>query len=436
MKCRKGKSDGTQVASFLVIIALFIVAYMLLIPDDEREELLDLDSGNGNGDTDGTKEDAIYLLSESPGSVSPYEKEDFEIDLNDIALYSRLDSETDNLIGSVKVSKSLFGGKSKTLYFKIDSLSDLNNINLFFFVKEGSGGLYIKFNGHSIFEGAVDSGDIPIDLPVSYAKEDNEVEIGVVSSGLFGNSYSLSSVYVKRIYDRERTKSTRTFKLSSSEKAGLKDKSQLEYYVNCLDLYGIQGVLHIKLNDRTLSKENVICGSGIRTKSISESSLKSGTNVLTFEIDRGDYSIEGLKISIKTSEKDYPDFNFELSDDYYEDVTECDDDVCLEDCKEECRNDCDDYDDYVDCRDDCYGDCESECGVSCNKHIILEFKFENDEDRKEAIITVNQKQFSLDTRKDSYSRDISEYINRGSNYIKIIPKVGFDIHSLYVYIED
>jgi hypothetical protein len=434
MKYRKGKSDGAQVASFLVIIALFIIAYILLISGEERKELLGLDNDDKT-DFDYTKEDNFYLLSTSPGAVSPYEKDKFEVELNDIRLFSKLESETINLIDNVKVSKSLLNEKSKTLYFKLDSLSDLRNLNLFFFVKEGSGKLYIEFNGHGIFEGDVDSGDIPIDLPVNYAKESNELKIGVINSGLFGNSYSLSSVYVKKVFDRQRKKTTRLFKLSSAEKAGLKDKSQLEYYINCLNLGEIQGVLTIMLNDRMLSKENIICGTGIQTKKIDEHSLKSGTNVLSFEIDRGDYSIEGIKINIETSEQRYPEYNFEIDDEQYEDIKECEDGSCMDDCKKNCRDDCDGADDYTDCRDACYEYCEDECDVLCDKHLILELKFKNDEDKKEATITVNKKRFSFNTKKDSYSRDISEYINRGSNYIKIIPKVGFEIDSLYVYIE-
>ena len=336
MKYRKGKSDGAQVASFLVIIALFIIAYMLLISDEEREKILDLD-GKDKDDFDYEKEDVLYLLSTSPGAVSPYEKDEFEIELNDMELFSRLEYDTISLADNVKVSKSLLSEKSKTLYFSLDSLSDLRNLNLFFFVKEGSGRLYIEFNGHNIFEGEIDSRDIPIDLPTNYAKESNELKIGVVDSGLFGNSYSLSSFYVKKIFDKERKKATRLFKLSSAEKAGLKDKSQLEYYINCLDLSGIQGVLTITLNDRTISKENVICGAGIKTRSISEHSLKTGTNVLGFEIDRGDYSIEGIKINIETSEKRYPKYSFEVSDEQYEDIKECDDDECMKDCKKDCR---------------------------------------------------------------------------------------------------
>lgn len=436
MKHRKGKSDGAQVASFLVIIGLFIMAYMLLISDEERKEILELESDNDRDFDYDSKEGAVYLLSTSPGAVSPYEKDEFEIELNDIQLYSRTDSETINLIDSVKISRSLLSERPKILYFKLDSLSDLQNLNLFFFIKEGSGKIYIDFNGHSIFEGEIDSRDIPIDLPVNYAEENNELKIGVVNSGIFGNSYSLSSVYVKKVFDRERKKTTRLFKLSSAEKAGLKDKSQLEYYINCLTLGGLQGVLTINLNGRTLSKENIICGSGVKTQRISENSLKEGTNVLTFEIDRGDYSIEGLKVSIETSEKDYPQYDFEISEDDYENIKECDDNECMDDCKEDCRDDCDDADDYTDCRDACYEYCEDDCDVRCDKHLILEFKFENDEDDKKATITVNKKQFSINTQKSSYSRDISEYINRGSNYIKIIPKIGFEIESLYVYIED
>jgi len=434
---KRGKvADGTQVASFLIIIGLFIMAYMLLVDKEAREDILDISSDEDSKDYDREKEDFLYLLSTSPGEVSPYERDDFKIGLNDVKLFSRLESETINLVDNVRISKSLLSEKSKTLYFKLDGLDDLSSLNLFFFVKEGKGKIYIKFNGHNVFEGEVDSGDIPISLPVSYAKESNELEIGVASSGLFGNSYSLSSIYVKKVFDRQRERASRSFKLSSSEKAGLKDNSKLEYYINCLNLGDIQGVLKVELNERTIVKENVVCGSGLRTKQLSEGSLESGTNILTFEIDRGDYSIEGIEINVETSEKRFPEYNFEISDEEYEDVKSCGDDDCMDDCKEDCRDYCDAYDDYADCRDDCYDDCEDECDLICDKHLILELKFENDEDKKEATITVNKKQFSINTRQDSYSRDISEYINRGSNYIKIIPKIGFEVNSLYVYIEE
>ena len=42
MKSRK--AQATSVATFVVILALFMLAYVLLLPEDQRDELIDKES--------------------------------------------------------------------------------------------------------------------------------------------------------------------------------------------------------------------------------------------------------------------------------------------------------------------------------------------------------------------------------------------------------
>jgi len=432
---KKGQSEeGIRVATFLVIIALFIIGYVLLISDEAREDLgVELDSSSSGDDYYDNEESrrGITLLSTSPGEVSPYEKDEFDINLGTIKLYSDVGSDIEVLSDNLVVSKTLFKSTTRNLNFNINDLADLKNLNLFFFVRKSDGNLFVEFNGHEIFEGEVGANDVPIDLPLNYVEERNTLKIGMSGLGLFGSSASLGSVYIKKSYDKERKRDTATFQLSSTDKSGLKD-SELEYFANCLD--DEDGILTITLNERILSKRQIICNTRPRTIELNDVDLRKGVNVLVFEIDRGGYELEDVKVAVTTSEKRYPEYNFDVDDDLYEDVKDCEDAECLDDCKDDCRDDCRDYRDYSDCLDDCYNDCDDECeDLTCITGLILEFTFENDDERKEATVTVNKKMFTIDTTRGTYVKDVSEYINRGANYIKIIPKVAFDIEALEVY---
>jgi len=390
MKSRK--AQATAVATFVLILALFMLAYVLLLPEEERQELIDGDeSDDEDEDEEGEGQNLLYT---SPGLVYTYEKNELSIPVSPVSLYAKTEEEVKELAAKITVSKSWFSDNPETLTFSIDDKDSLKESQLFFFVNSGEGTIYIKFNGYTVFEGEIGSTDSPINLPIDRVRTSNILKIGLVSGDFSGDSYTLSSISIKKKYKSEKSSEQRNFHLTSGEKAGLK-KATMTYFVNCLKIDPKeQGDLTVTLNGRELFTEHVFCDAGTQTQSLNKAYLISGRNILEFKITKGEYNVEGIEMELETKEKYYPQYNFELSDDGYEDI-------------------------------------EDE-----EKDVFMLFKFPDDEDRKKATITINEYQVSFDTYDASYKRKISSYLERGTNYIKIIPKVNFEINSLKVYITE
>lgn len=71
-------------------------------------------------------------------------------------------------------------------------------------------------------------------------------------------------------------------------------------------------------------------------------------------------------------------------------------------------------------------------GLKSGLSVILNMKFTNDYDRKEADIYINGRLTRLDTNGAVYQRDISQFVEPGSNAIEIVPFSVLDIRELSV----
>jgi hypothetical protein len=69
-------------------------------------------------------------------------------------------------------------------------------------------------------------------------------------------------------------------------------------------------------------------------------------------------------------------------------------------------------------------------------HIIVEFKFTERGDNKEAIFYVNGHKHGFDTREDTYTKQIDLDVEPGTNSIRLIPKSNLDIRDLVIKIKE
>ncbi|MBM3199841.1 hypothetical protein FJZ53_02800 [Candidatus Woesearchaeota archaeon] len=392
MKARKAQATG--IATFIFVLALFMLVYILLLPEKDRQDLLDIKNETSSSSEE-TAEGQQNLLYTSPGQVYTSEKNELNIPINSVSLFAKTEDTVNELATKITVSKSWFSDKKEILTFKIDDPEVLEKLQLFFFVNSGEGMIYVQFNGYTVFEGEISSSDSPISLPLDRAKKTNLITIGMSSGDFAGDKYSLSSVAIKQSAKSEKNIEGRTFQLTTGEKAGLK-KASLTYFVNCAKVDPeAQGDLSITLNGKELLTERVFCDAGTQVHTLSSNYFAEGRNSLEFKINKGEYTIEGIEINVETRDKYYPQYNFELSDEDYEATREDGD-----------------------------------------KDAYIIFKFPSKEDRKKAAVTINEYQVSFDTQEDSYERKISSYLERGTNYIKIVPKLSFEISSMKVYVTD
>lgn len=377
----KRGQDAGGVAIFVILLAIFIIIYVLLAPVEERERLLGIEEGVTEEKEIGNEQ---VILSVEPGKVTALEKSEYSININPISLYSRIEEESIKLADSLKIAKGLFKEEFKSLSFTLDK--DVEELKLFFFIKSGKGDLIIELNGNIVYEGKITSTDVPIDLPKTYLRKNNILKF---KTGFF-DKYELINLNLKQWYKTQKTKSVRTFELTSSEKTNLR-KIKLNYLITCISVKE-QGRLKIYLNRRLISDDYVRCDVGVLTQDLSPDYFVAGTNTLDFEIDKGDYELMDMELKIESVEKFFPKYYFELESDVYEDIEKDKSDIFLE--------------------------------------LFLE-----ETGQKKATIALNKEFLDLNTKGDYYTSDISDYIRRGSNTIKIVPAVDFEIEEMTIFLK-
>ena len=418
MKYKKGGTEPAgDIAALILLILLSTVIYIVLIPPAEREALLGTDNETTGKTPTGISAEQT-LLSASPGQVHPFKKGTIRKEITPVSLFTKVEDKIVNLATSLTVSKSPFSEQVRQLSFRVDDINNLDSAKLFFFIKDASGEIFIELNGNIIYEGKLASENVPILLPTSSLKANNIIRFG--TKNLFWSEYVLSDIYAKTSYLYENTQVKRTFEISTREKSNI-EKAKFEYYINCLGKE--QGILSVILNSKLLTDDYIVCGIGKRTLEISSRDLVLGTNVIEFRVDKGNYDIEALELVMDVGEKVFPAYNFEITNEIYKNVFNS----CYVDCESDCNDDCGSD-------TSCFSTCISDCTDTCDRvNVILEMTFSGDE-RKKAAITINEFEISMNTQSSEYVRVISDYIRRGDNVIKIVPKSDFDIGSLQIFV--
>ncbi len=420
-KNKKGiDTPGSDVAALILLIGLFILAYILLLPPSTRDDLLQ--SNNGKPiPQDGSTLEGLTILNAKPGDVHAFERNVAVRDLAPATLFTRVQTETINLGTRIEVKKTFFSETSKTFSFTLEEPQDISTAKLFFFIEEGDGTLLVELNGQTIFEQAAGANDIPVALPTHLLQQSNTLTISV--RGRFWESYHLRDLNLKIEQQFDNTQVTRTFDLSSKERNAL-EKATLSYFLNCMSLQH-QGQLSIELNGRILRSDYVVCDVKEQTLSLPLQNLRTGTNTLTLSIDQGDYQLEDFVLILRTGDAIYPSYNFEVDDDVYDTLFN----TCFISCQDDCYRHCDND-------NDCFDLCIDDCDIGCRRgDAVLEMRF-GDDNIKKGAITINEYQINFNTNKVLYSRSITDALRRGDNVIKIIPKSDFEITDLTITVID
>ncbi|MDP6641982.1 MAG: hypothetical protein QGF74_01200 [Candidatus Nanoarchaeia archaeon] len=431
MKNKKGDA-GTNIAALVLIIGLFILLFMVFIPQDLREELL---PGTSTGTSRRTDDRDTFtgaekvLLSSFPGEVSPFENVATLKELTPALLYSRLEKETIDLSNTITLDKNLFTEVDRTFNFDLADINNIEKLELFMFVLEGEGDLRIEINGEIAFDDSLDTSKVPVRLSTNTLRNKNKLRF-VSSRGFLSDEYKLNDIKLIITRKLENKVAVREFSITDKEKNGLDDVT-LAYFVNCLSLKE-QGTLNVNLNNRLLFNDFVFCDSGLNIIDVSPDRVKSGLNRLEFKIDRGDYQLDDIEVELLIGEQDFPKYNFRIEDEDFDESTGlCGRgfDRCIRKCDFDCSSDS--------CFDRCTNDCEFEFDCRKNSDIILrlDFKEEREGKIKRANIAINEETIAFDVVDSSYERDISPFINRGDNVIKIVPKTSFEIERLTVFLD-
>ena len=394
MKAKAQSSTG--VATFLALLGLIIIFYILFLPPADRERLL---SGkepapSGGGEVAPTDIPAmpkeVIIITEKPGILDYQGSTEFEHSLPAFTLFKTTNAYELLRENAFYVKNGWFDKKSKEVAFSIENLENTNNVMLSFGVKKSRGPLSIFLNNKLIFEGIVTGETRPIILNKGSLAKDNVLyfEVGSVDWKFWTtNEYYIESMLITGdITDLSRQASQNVFFLSDEEGRNLK-RAVLKFNPNCRPAE--TGILTVMVNNRNLFNGIPDCGV-LNSIEMSPGLISSGSNNLIFATSEGSYLIDQIKVVTELEEVIYPTYYFELVPEDFDAV------------------------------------------VNGFLRLILSLEFLNDGEQKRLEVYVNGHKTFAETKGGLWEKDISLFTRPGSNYIKLMPKVDTEIVTLQV----
>lgn len=388
---KKGQAAGA--ATLVGIIAALIVLYILIIPAEEREKILEGESSDSSS-SKSNKNLTLFEL-ENPKKFMPLDTNEFEQLIPNVNIVVWEEGTELKRIDSLYASKSLFGENTATTNFELINLEDAENLLLNFKVDESKGRLKITLNSEEIFNQEISSVNIePIQLKNGIKQGTNTLIFTVSSPGASfwrTNEYSIKELTVTaNMLRRESEESRNSFILASAEKENM-EKVRFKFVPAC-NIKEV-GKLDIWINNYNLYSAIPDC-SYLTAIDFSPSYLVTGENILRFSTERGRYLLEQIKITSELKEIELPVYYFQLTEDEYAHV----------------KNE--------------------------SKNVTLYMKFADSIESKEADIMVNGNLIRLSQDEREFTRNINRYVEEGNNAVKVEPEEAIDVAEFKITLVD
>ena len=381
-KMQKRAQGGINAAILVALLTVFIIAYILFLPEDEREAILE---GESISSSSGVKPKTITLLQESVGRLDPIENVR-DKELPNINIFETTNAKVLETFAPVTVRNGWFEKKTRELAFNVKDPENANNVLLTFTAPIRKGILSISLNGALIYEFRVPGINVdPIRIRKGLLQEQNTLAFSVSSvGGKFWtvNEYSLENIkIVGDISDVSKQESQNVFSLSDKEVANI-EKAEMRFSPFCISEAKV-GVLELTLNDQIAYSAIPQCGE--RTKVDLPVAALEAQNSVLFKTSKGSYSIEQIKLTF--TEKDTPEtvFFFEVNETTFDDIKNGTFDV------------------------------------------FLKIEFVDEEETKRADLDINDRFIRIDQTKKLFERNLNSLIEDGNNFIKIIPREILDV---------
>ena len=376
----KKAQTGTSAATLIAVITGMIVLYILFLPADIREDLLE---GNATGTSGGSSDTHLNrtLLVEHPGTMNKLEFREYDHYIPSVNLYTRTGANVLKKVSSVYVVNNVFDSKSASFNFEVPDLDNTENILISFSLKQHEGRLIVFVNGYEVMNTEITKSNIePLQIEKSFLKEDNLVEFMVSSVGWAfwkTHAYTIENIQVTAdVTDVSEQQSRNVFMVSDTEKMNIK-AVKLKFLPDCTP--GSVGVLEAYINGRSVYSAVPDCGL-LRPVEFSKEYIKEGENNVAFRTDKGRYLIDQISVETELKAVVYPTYYFEISDDEYNDI------------------------------------------VDGNLDVNLTLKFLGDVDeQKNGKVYVNSHLTSFDVYSNDWHRNIKNNVRKGNNGIKIEP---------------
>lgn len=388
IKNKKGEEgpSGSAAGTLVGIITLLFIFYILFLPPAERESLL-----ADENETGATGAEEEILLQAAIGRMEIVPQNGTEHYIPNIYLQETKSAQILASINPFTIKKTITSSEKKNFSFGIADPANIENVMLTFTATKREGVLRIKFNDYEIFEGEVtQQNPAPIPISKNNLKESNTILFEIIGFGLPPKEYSFSDAkIIGDAVDVTRMKSTETFPISDAEYYNL-DRAWLEYYPTC-DQFSV-GKLDLSFNDKVLFSGVPSCDSPSR-QDLFQEDVKPGKNMITIQLSKGNIGLEQMKLkAILKPTKGFSDF-FTITDELYADVK------------------------------------------SGSRRIALEIKFIDDGKIKNAQINTNGRLDIIEQRTPVFTRDLSNVIVKGNNYVEIMPRTELNIVKLEIKAE-
>ncbi|MBU0980614.1 MAG: hypothetical protein KJ709_07430 [Nanoarchaeota archaeon] len=390
------KAQASGAAALIALIALFVLLYILFLPAELREDLLGEPTLDGDDNDDNSGEVRINrtLVKESPGLLDEMAFKEYDHIMSTVTLYTTTSASVLKQANSLYIKNGVFDRQDSTLTFRIDDLDVLENVMLSFIAKRHSGTLKVSLNGHLIYESKLEQQNVePIVLEKEYMANDNDLVFSVSSVGWAfwkTNEYELQTVQVTSdVSDISGQESKNIFLVSTTEKHNL-DKAKIRFVPECS---GTVGRLRVYVNNNNVFDSVPDCGSPV-LQEFSPGYLEAGENRVVFRGEGGRFIIDQIMVHTDLKELAFPTYFFDLSDDEFRDIE---------------KNE---------------------------KTVNMTLRFIEDEELKKADIYTNGRRTQLYTHDLTWSRNLDNSLEEGSNGIKIEPDGTLEAVELRVILYD
>ncbi len=388
IRARGAQASGTGAAVLIAIIAALIVVYILFLPPETREQLLE--GGQPGQGTAGVNYGQPLLLA-TPGRLDYQPENEIEHTVSPVTLFSRTSSTVLKSVATIFTKNAWFDKALATVTFSITDLPNTDNVLLSFNVRSHSGRLIITMNGQEIFNDEITTLNVePIRLSKDLLQAENTLEFRVSDVGFSfwrSNGYSLENVRVTGdVTDISTQEARAVFLVTATEKDNL-ERAKLRFFPDCRPEEA--GILEISLNSHNLFSAVPDCGF-LRELEVSPTLLTQGENTLLFHTSRGAYLIDTIMLKSELKEAGFPTFYFEVPEDLFAAVR------------------------------------------AGSANIILSMEFPDNVELKRAELFINGHQQGVDTRERVFLLGINPFLQPGNNVIEIKPHTTLDIVNLQV----
>ena len=319
MARRRAQTSGGNAAAFVALIGLFVVLYILFLPEANRNSLL---YPNGTNTTEGGGSGGkvnFTLLHESPRRLDFVKFGSYDHPISAFTLYKTTDSKLLAKFNSFSVKSNAFNTKNREFSFNINDVDNTDNVLLTFQATKRTGNLIIALNGQTIYDGEmlVNSPD-PIELPKELLKDSNTISFAAGSVGWEfwkSNEYQLDSVQITGdVTDTSRQKSSNVFYITDAEAANL-EMATIKFNPDCKPKEVAK--LDVSINGQEVFSGIPDCGT-INPKEFPPKYLMKGENFVVFQTTQGSYLIDQILIQTTLKDVTYPIYYFDLTASQYD----------------------------------------------------------------------------------------------------------------------